>query len=169
VITTLGSPLLGVAALVALVVKGSYATTSLLAVALMFAFPLANRQVLRSTLATVSKRPYLMLSDAGLYVDGCIFDSVHLPWSDIEAMAPDPDSIRTALTAGHFVALTFLVRGGPKTRYSFSSIQHPVHRNHFQINGYFSPPPDPDIDEIAKCFASNVKRHEPFLLTDMPD
>src|SRR5688572_24159457 len=75
VIMTLASPLLALAAVVGLVVKGTFSATQLLLVAMMMAVPLMNRQVLRSALAIVSRRPYLTFSDAGLHVDGCIFDS----------------------------------------------------------------------------------------------
>jgi hypothetical protein len=167
VILTLASPLLAVAGAVALVVKGTYGATQLLVVAMMMAVPLANRQVLRSALAVVSRRPYLTFSDSGLHVDGCVFDSLYFAWSDIEAMSPEPASIQAALKAGQFVVITFRVRSGSKRRWMFSSMQHPVHRDYFTITGYFRPPPADVVDVIAKCFASRVKRHEPFLLSDM--
>jgi hypothetical protein len=169
VIVTLACPLLALAGAVALVVKGTYSVTQLLVVAMMMAAPLTNRQALRSALAIVSRRPYLTISDSGLHVDGCIFDSLYFAWSDIEAMSPEPASIQAALKTGQFVVITFRVRIGSKRRWTFSSMQHTVHQDYFEISGYFRPPPAHVLDVIGTYFASHVKRHEPFLLSDMPD
>ncbi len=163
---TLGMPAAALVLAVVLVAKDGVSTTSGLVVAALLAAPLWNRQVLRSTLAVVSARPYLTLGDFGIQVHGCLFDSVQFAWSDIEVMSPGPQRIRSSLEAGGLVAITLRVR---RHAWSLSSHQHPVHRNHFQISGYFRRPPDAVLDAIEKCFAVNVARHEPFLLSDLAD
>jgi hypothetical protein len=168
VISTLGLPLAGVIT-VLFASTAIFSTPSLFVLALMFLAPLTNRQVLRSAVATFSSRPYLTLSASGLHVDGCVLDSVDLVWSEIEAMSPDPAVVRAALESGNFLAITLRLRAGRRTPRTLSSVQHFVHRDHFEISGYFKRPPDPVIDAVAERFAVNVKHHEPFLLSDMPD
>jgi hypothetical protein len=168
-IATLGSPLAGLASAVVLATTETFSTTSVFVLALLLAAPLTNRQVLRSIVAVVSMRPYLTVSGSGLHLDGCVFDSVDLAWSDIEAMSPYPASVRAALQSGSFLVITLRVRTGRTTPWTFSSVQHPVYRDHFEITGYFRRPPDGVVDAVVNCFATNVKRHEPFLLSDMAD
>ena len=162
------SPLLGLCLATLLVAENSYTMASVFLLAMTLAVPLANRQVLRSLFAAFSKRPYLTLSDAGLHVDGCLLDSLYFAWSDIEAMSPEPKSIEDALKSGNLVAITLRVRSGSRRRWTFSSIQHAVHRGYFEVSGYFSTPPDAVAHAVAECLASKVRRHEPLLLSDMP-
>jgi hypothetical protein len=169
VIVTLGSPFLGLAGAIALVAKGTHGTMSVLVLATMLAAPLTNRQLVRSAFAIVSRRPYLTLSDSGLHVDGWLCDSLDLAWSDIEAMSPEPATIQAALKAGSFVVMTLRARSGVARPWMLHSIRHSVHRNYFEVTGYFTPPPAPIVDAIAERFASRVERHEPFLLSDADD
>lgn len=85
---TLGAPLVGSTAAFALVVGHRFNLTAMALLVLLLAFPLANRQVLRSALAIVSNRPYLTFFEDGLRVDGGLKDSLFLKWTDVEAISP---------------------------------------------------------------------------------
>jgi hypothetical protein len=135
-------------------------------VAVLIVFVLMNQGVLRSLLAIVANRPYLTLTDAGISVDGGLFDHWFFSWSEIDAMAPTPEFLRTRLRTGDLVAITLRLRERPKKRRLFSSIQHLRYRDHFEFSGYFAPLSDEEVDAVVACFVSKVREHQPSLLTD---
>lgn len=159
-------PLVAVAVLVVVgVLRISAGGLLLFLLGLLVTF-LAYQPVLRSLAAIVSKRPYVVLSETGLLVDGGVLDRWYFPWADIAAMAPTTKALHGRLVTGEFIAFTFRLHERPRSARPFSRMQHRQFPDHFEFSGHFIPISDEEARAVVECFASNVRDIQPFLLSD---